>query len=208
MNRATDLPLDFTEIDPNRVAAIVYRPKDDVDTLLADFAQGLVRSGERIGGIVQRNVKDGGGCQVGMDAIDLMTGRAISICQPLGRGAMACKLDAAGLAEAAVAVAHAIQADVDLIVINKFSKQEAAGEGLRDELADAIAAGIPVLTAVPEKCLEAWKSFTGDIGTALLCERPVIEGWWRDVSSRMKRVREDRPLTNSLAISRSSRPTT
>jgi molybdate transport system ATP-binding protein len=203
MNSAMNLPLDFTEIDPNRVAAIVYRPKDDVDALLAEFAQNLVRSGERIGGIVQRNVKDGGGCQVGMDAIDLMTGRAISICQPLGSGAMACKLDSAGLAEAAVAVAHAIQADVDLIVINKFSKQEAAGGGLRDELADAIAAGIPVLTAVPEKCLEAWKSFTGDIGTTLLCERPVIEGWWRDLSSRMARTREDHPRLESFATSRS-----
>ena len=190
--RMTSMPIDFSDIDPNRVAAILYRPQDDVDGLLADFAQHLVRSGERIGGIVQRNVKDGTGCQVGMQAIDLMTGAEISICQPLGSGAMACKLDAAGLAEAAVAVTRAIAADVDLIVINKFSKQEASGEGLRDELADAIAAGIPVLTAVPEKCLEAWDDFTGGIGTSLLCERGAIAGWWQDLSSRIKRARAAR----------------
>ncbi|WP_430649804.1 DUF2478 domain-containing protein [Bradyrhizobium nitroreducens] len=195
------MPKDFHDIDPNRVAAILYRTQDDVDTLLADFAETLARSGERIGGIVQRNVKDGTGCQVGMQAIDLMTGREISICQPLGSGAMACKLDAAGLAEAAVAVARAITADVDLVVINKFSKQEAAGEGLRDELADAIAAGIPVLTAVPEKCLDAWNDFTGGIGTSLLCERSAIEGWWHDLSSRMKRAREARlPADASTAL--------
>ncbi len=188
--RSATTVLDFAEIDPDRVAAIVYRSKDDVDTLLADFAQGLVRAGERVGGIVQHNVKDGGGCQVGMEAIDLMSGRAISICQPLGSGAMACKLDAAGLAEAAVAVARAIEAGVDLIVINKFSKQEAAGEGLRDELADAIAAGIPVLTAVPEKCLDAWSAFSGDIGTRLPCERQAMEAWWRGLSSRIKHERE------------------
>jgi molybdate transport system ATP-binding protein len=205
------MPIDFAEIDPNRIAAILYRPQDDIDTLLADFAQELVHSGERIGGIVQRNVKDGGGCQVGMQAIDLMTGRAISICQPLGSGAMACKLDAAGLAEASVAVARAIEQDVDLIVINKFSKQEAAGQGLRDELADAITAGIPVLTAVPEKCFEAWTAFTGGIGTTLLCERQVIEGWWQDLSSRMKRMREDHAAVTPAgpaAIYRSSHPTT
>ena len=190
--RMTSMPIDFSDIDANRVAAILYRPQDDVDGLLADFAQHLVRSGERIGGIVQRNVKDGTGCQVGMQAIDLMTGAEISICQPLGSGAMACKLDAAGLAEAAVAVTRAIAADVDLIVINKFSKQEASGEGLRDELADAIAAGIPVLTAVPEKCLEAWDDFTGGIGTSLLCERGAIAGWWQDLSSRIKRARAAR----------------
>ncbi|WP_306666290.1 DUF2478 domain-containing protein [Bradyrhizobium campsiandrae] len=188
----TAMPTDFHDIDPNRLAAILYRAQDDVDSLLASFAEALVRSGERIGGIVQRNVKDGTGCQVGMQAIDLMSGREISICQPLGSGAMACKLDAAGLAEAAVAVTRAIAADVDLVVINKFSKQEAAGEGLRDELADAIAAGIPVLTAVPEKCLDAWNDFTGGIGTSLLCERSAIEGWWHDLSSRMKRARAAR----------------
>ena len=205
------MPIDFAEIDPNRVAAILYRPQDDLDALLADFAQDLVRTGERVGGIVQRNIKDGGGCQVGMQAIDLMTGREISICQPLGSGAMACKLDAAGLADASVAVASAIAQDVDLIVINKFSKQEAAGQGLRDELADAIAAGIPVLTAVPEKCLEAWISFTGGIGTTLLCERQVIEAWWQDISSRMKRMREDHDAvstTDRATICRSLHPTT
>lgn len=196
--RMTRMPIDFHDIDPNRVAAILYRPQDDVDSLLADFAETLVRSGERIGGVVQRNIKDGG-CQVGMQAVDLMTGREVSICQPLGSGATACKLDAAGLAEAAVAVTRAIAADVDLVVINKFSKQEAAGEGLRDELADAIAAGIPVLTAVPEKCLEAWNDFTGGIGTSLLCERGAIDGWWQDLSSRIKRARAAPPPADAPA---------
>lgn len=190
--RMTSMPIDFHDIDPNRVAAILYRPQDDVDGLLAAFAHNLAQSGERIGGVVQHNVKDGAGCQIGMAAIDLMTGAEISICQPLGSGAMACKLDAAGLAEAAVAVARAITADVDLVVINKFSKQEAAGGGLRDELAGAIAAGIPVLTAVPEKCLDAWNDFTGGIGTTLLCERGAIEGWWQELSARMKRARAAR----------------
>ncbi len=41
------------EIDPNSVRAILYRPKDDVDTLLADFAQDIAQQGVRIGGIVQ-----------------------------------------------------------------------------------------------------------------------------------------------------------
>jgi len=197
--RVRFMPIDFNDIDPNRVAAILYGPKDDVDSLLAGFAQDLVRAGERIGGVVQRNLKDGAGCQIGMQAIDLMTGREISICQPLGSGAMACKLDSAGLAEAAVAVTRAIAADVDLVVVNKFSKQEAAGDGLRDELADAIAAGIPVLTAVPDKCLAAWNAFTGGIGTSLLCERGVVEGWWQDLSARTRRARAARAAGEAAA---------
>lgn len=196
------MPVDFTDIDPNRVAAVLYRPEDDIDALLADFAQNQQRRGAHIGGIVQRNTKSEAGCQVGMQAIDLLTGREISICQPLGSGAMACKLDAAGLAEAAVAVSRAIEADVGLLVINKFSKQEASGQGLRAEFAGAISAGIPVLTAVPEKCLDAWNTFTGGIGTMLLCEPRVIEGWWNELSSRMARVRDDRAI-GAAAICRS-----
>ncbi|HVX74724.1 MAG TPA: DUF2478 domain-containing protein, partial [Bradyrhizobium sp.] len=69
------MTVDFTEIDPNRLAAILYRPQDDVDTLLADFAEGLRQRGERIGGIVQRNLKNATR-QTGMHAIDLLTGRA------------------------------------------------------------------------------------------------------------------------------------
>lgn len=194
---------DSTALDPNRVAAILYRPQDDVDTLLADFAHELLRRGERVGGVVQRNIKEDGDCQVRMEVIDLLSGREISICQPLGSGATSCKLDPAGLAEAAVAVSRAIQEDVALVVVNKFAKQEAFGQGLRQELAEAIAAGIPVLTAVPEKCFDAWMEFTGGIGTTLLCERQAIEEWWRDLSSRMARMREE-----AVTISRSSHSVT
>jgi len=202
---------DFHDINPNHLAAVIYRPEDDVDTLLADFADARLREGERIGGIVQRNLKDDAGRSNGMDVIDLLTGRAISICQPLGAGAMACKLDPAGLAEASVAVTRAVAEDVALIIVNKFSKQEAAGHGLRSELAEAILAGGPVLTAVPEKCFDAWKDFTGDLGTTLFCASHVVDEWWREVSSRRARARavmQAAAAPHLAAISRSSHPTT
>jgi molybdate transport system ATP-binding protein len=200
---------DFHDINPNHLAAILYRPEDDVDALLADFASARSRGGERIGGIVQRNVKDEAGRPNGMLVIDLLTGREISICQTLGRGAAACKLDPAGLAEASLAVSRAIADDVALIIVNKFSKQEAAGHGLRSELAEAIIAGAPVLTAVPEKCLDAWKDFTGDRGTTLLCAAHVVEEWWREVSLRRAGADAAMQATAlSAPIFRSSRPTT
>ena len=175
---------DFQDINPNHLAAILYRPEDDVDALLADFAAALLRDGEHIGGVVQRNLKDDAGRSSGMHVVDLSTGRQISICQPLGTGATACKLDPAGLAEASLAVSRAVAENAALIIVNKFSKQEATGHGLRSELAEAIIAGGPVLTAVPEKCLGAWREFTGDRGTMLLCARHVVDEWWREVSLR------------------------
>ena len=200
---------DFHDINPNHVAAILYRPEDDVDALLAGFASAVARNGERVGGIVQRNLKDEAGRSNGMLVVDLMNGREISICQPLGRGATACKLDPAGLAEASLAVSRAIADDADLIIVNKFSKQEASGHGLRSELADAIMAGGPVLTAVPEKCLDAWTQFTGGRGTTLLCAPHVVEDWWREVSLRRAGARAAIQATASAApIFQSSHPTT
>jgi molybdate transport system ATP-binding protein len=202
---------DFRDINPNHLAAIVYTPDDDVDTLLADFASARLRAGERIGGVVQRNLKDETGRSNGMHVVDLLTGHAISICQPLGAGAMACKLDPAGLAEASVAVTRAVSEDVALIIVNKFSKQEADGRGLRNELAEAILAGGPVLTAVPVKCFDAWKEFTGDLGTTLFCARHVVDAWWREVSERGAGARAIMRAAEpglSAPIFRSSHPTT
>ncbi|WP_235976672.1 DUF2478 domain-containing protein [Bradyrhizobium archetypum] len=51
----------LAEIDPKRVAAILYRPEQDADRLLGDFTQDLARQGVRVGGIVQRNFKGANG---------------------------------------------------------------------------------------------------------------------------------------------------
>jgi molybdate transport system ATP-binding protein len=173
-----------------KLAAIIYRSgQDDVDGLLAAFAVDLIREGYRVGGVIQHNAEGLSGPRDPMQLIDLSNGRAISICQSLGRGAVSCRLDAAGLAEASVAVSRAIAAEVDLVIVNKFSKVEAAGGGLRAEIADAVVAGLPLLTAVPDKCFHAWVAFTGGFGTTLACERRAAEEWWRETSWRQSHAR-------------------
>ena len=172
-----------------KLAAVIYGPEDDIDSLIAAFAMDLVREGHRIGGVVQRNAKGACGPHELMQLIDLMTGRAIPICQALGTGAVSCKLNPAGLADAAVCVSRAIAEDVELVIVNKFSKQEAAGAGLRAEIADAVVAGLPILTAVPQKCYDAWIEFTGGYGTTLVCDRRIIDDWWRGISLRESRAR-------------------
>ncbi|XUM22310.1 DUF2478 domain-containing protein [Bradyrhizobium oligotrophicum S58] len=178
-----DLPAPAEPNQP-RLAAILYGPGDDADALLDAFAQELLQRGVRVGGIVQRNTRDDAGKKSGMDVIDLANGDTISICQDLGTGSTACKLDTAGLAEAGMAVHRAIATHADLIVINKFSKQEASGSGLRGELADAITSGIPVLTAVPQKCIDDWRTFAGDFGTLLQPSRSALEAWWLGLRAR------------------------
>jgi molybdate transport system ATP-binding protein len=182
--------IDWTEsLHPLNLAAIVYRPADDVDSLLARFASDLICQGHRIGGIVQRNTKGDRGERERMEVIDLMTGRTVRICQSLGKEAAACRLNPAGLAEAATAVTRAVAAEVELVVVNKFSKQESAGRGLRAEIAGAVTAGLPLLTAVSDNCYEAWMCFTASFGTTLLCERRIVDEWWEEMSMRAARAR-------------------
>ncbi|WP_347336886.1 DUF2478 domain-containing protein [Bradyrhizobium brasilense] len=185
------------DIDPTDVAAVLYQPDDDADELLADFVQDLARHDVRVGGIVQRHFRNANGTDV-MLAIDVATGREISISQLLGSGAASCKLDTNGLAEAAVVVSQALRDKVDLLVISKFAKQEAVGRGLRAEFVDAITRGTPLLTAVPRKCLADWRAFTGDVGTLLLCDRQAVEEWWRVVSTRPGRRRAFSPSWSYL----------
>jgi len=195
------------EADAPRIAAILYRADDDVDSLLADFAVARLRAGDRLGGIVQRNIKDAAGRRIDMQLIDLMTGQAIGISQTLGGSAGSCKLDAAGLAESAQAVTRAIAGGVALVVINKFSKQEATGRGLRSEFADTIVAGRPLLTAVPEKCAEAWRDFIGDQATELPCTRDAVEAWWRDAAAHESdpRANERRTLAGDNRLTAKER---
>lgn len=179
----------MSDAQPPKLAAIVYRPYHDVDTLLATFASDVICHGYRVGGVVQENIK--GRCDTcqSMRLIDLMTGRAIAISQELGNGAEGCRLNPAGLAEAAVVVSGAVAANVELVVVNKFGKQEFAGGGLRAGIADAVMAGVPLVTAVPERNLDAWLEFTGSHGITLLCEQNYIDAWWRNVALHEKPAR-------------------
>ncbi|QOG21834.1 DUF2478 domain-containing protein [Bradyrhizobium sp. SEMIA] len=83
IKRNPDAIDNLDEIDPNSVGAIRYRLKDDVDRLLADFAEDIAQQAVRIGGIVQRDARCANDTHI-MLPIDVATGQEISISQPLG----------------------------------------------------------------------------------------------------------------------------
>ncbi len=53
-----------------------------------------------------------------------------------------------------------------------------AGSGLRDEMAETVVAGVPLLTAVGERFLAEWKGFTGGEGVLLEPTLDAILAWW------------------------------
>lgn len=159
------------------LAAIVYPPGFSIDDFMAGLAGAMKRRGLRLGGVVQYNDDDcGEGCQA-MSLEDLASGRRFRISEDRGAGSEGCRLDARGLAAAGGAVAAALAGELDLIIVNKFGRQEMLGQGLRQEIASALMAERPVLTAVREDFLSAWRDFAGEDWAQLPPDEAAVEAW-------------------------------
>ncbi|RBP09834.1 uncharacterized protein DUF2478 [Roseiarcus fermentans] len=170
-------------LDPRRFAAIVYEDGARVDGLMTAFAAELVAAGVNARGIVQLPpYAEGCGPGALMKLRDVASGEVIPLCQNLGPGAAACHLDSAALAGAAHRLRAAASEPSDILFFSKFGKQEAAGAGMRAELAFAISEGRTALTAVKRSLLPAWRSFTGGHGTLLAPRLWVVRDWWADLA--------------------------
>lgn len=155
------------------IAALIYGDGIEPASVLAEVVAQLRRQGVALAGVIQH-----GDSACAMTLELLSSGRRITIAQDLGSGARGCRLDSAALAETASLVRQAIDASPALTVFNKFGSQEAAGNGLRDEMAAAAAAGLPVLTAVRDSLLDQWSAFTGGEYAPLACSTEAALAWW------------------------------
>ncbi len=175
--------MDAEVLDPNRFAAIVYDDGAKVDGLMTRFARELVEAGVDARGIVQLP-PDAQGCgpRALMKLHDVATGEVLPLCQNLGPGAMSCCLDSSALARAAQRLRSAASGPSDILFFSKFGKVEAAGGGMRAELAFAISEGRTVLTAVKRSLLPACRSFTGGQGALLYDRLWVVRDWWADLA--------------------------
>lgn len=160
------------------IAAIIYPPDQPPEALMAGFAAELAARGFRIGGLLQETRLDGDDCKCAMEVIELDSGRRLSLSQSLGKGAASCSLDLTALAEASGAVRRGVESRVDLLFANKYSKTEMTGGGLAAELLQAMAGGVPLLTAVPGPLIAEWTAFTGGMGDILMPTEDALWRWW------------------------------
>lgn len=166
-------------IIPPLAGAVVTAPGLSADALLARFSGQISARGWRVGGLVQQTRRDTGGRKLGMDLHEVDTGRIIVISQSLGSSAgNSCSVDPAAMAEATGALRRAIAERADLIVANKWSALEQAGEGLSDEILAAMAEGLPVLTSVPAASLPDWLAACGGRCRLLPPEPAALWRWW------------------------------
>ena len=166
-----------------RVAAIVYANEVYPDAVF----RMLVRRGRAMGlalaGVVQHRAFVGGDRRCDVVLEDLATGHRTALFENRGAGARGCRLDQAALAEATARVEGSLEHAPQLLVLNKFGKVECEGGGLRDLIASAIDRGIPVIIGVPNRNLDAWRSFAGDFATELPDDANQIAAWLEGVAA-------------------------
>ncbi len=138
-----------------------------VDALIAQAAKSLRMRGAKLAGAIQVNKPRTDRCRCDMDLEDLATGTLVPISQDRGKEARGCKLNMQGLEEIVGLSQAALQAGAEILIINRFGKAEADGRAFRPVIAAAAEKGIPVLLAVSDANLAAWKTFTGEDGTVI-----------------------------------------
>ena len=165
------------------VAGVVSRDREPVDPLLEGTARTLRAMGYRIGGFVQEE-RIADGCCAATYLRDIDDGHSVLITQILGTEARGCRLDPQRLAEASVALLDSLDGGIDLLVLNRFGKDEAEGRGFRSVIEKALGLGIPVLFGVREAYAPALQVFAGDYGTTLPADEAAITAWCVDVLGR------------------------
>ncbi|MDE3029396.1 MAG: DUF2478 domain-containing protein [Paracoccaceae bacterium] len=170
--------------------AAIRCPDAGGDDLLAAVARVLQAQGLRLTGHVQRTFPDPSDacCEI-THVEDIQTGARINITQALGAGSTGCRLDPAALAGVAGDLLVALDAVPDLVLVNRFGKGEAEGQGLRAVIERAFAAGIPVLTLLRDSHAPAWEAFTGGEAELLPADASAILRWVQAAVAEARRAR-------------------
>ena len=162
------------------IGAILPKEDEGADDLLRALAQTLTQQGWRVRGVVQaKALGHAGSCDLSL--VDLSDGDIYPISQYLGSASTSCCLDLGGLVEASAVLRRITPANTDLAIVSRFAGLEASGQGFAAELLQLMGDGIPVLTVVHAKHLDAWRHFTGDSAHLLPPEAEALEDWARGI---------------------------
>ncbi|TDK50180.1 DUF2478 domain-containing protein [Antarcticimicrobium luteum] len=147
------------------------------DLVIREVADRLRAEGVQLAGAVQVNKDTDPDRKCEMDLHVLSRDAVVRISQNLGALSRGCRLDPDGLERAVGLVAQALAEGPDLLIVNKYGKQEIDGRGFRPLIGEALAMGIPVLTAVNRGNVEQFLAFAEDLAEALPGDAQVVFDW-------------------------------
>lgn len=159
-----------------RIGHVAAAEVAETDRVLALTASRLSALGRRVVGAVQvvRQRPDGGR---DMALRLLPDGPLVDISEDRGPGAAGCQLDPAALETAVGLAGTALAGGADVLIVNRFGKSEAQGDGFRDLIALACLSGIPVLVAVSPALGPAFEEFTGGGLDPLPSDPEALAAW-------------------------------
>jgi len=178
------LPAEHAAAGPSQIGVVVYDDGLVRDALITRCATDLAASVYRLGGIVQSNAHRPGRRRCDMYVKDLLGGDEIKISFDRGNEARGCRLDPDAFARIDGWIERAVLEHVELLVINKFGREEANGRGLRTVLAEALIAEIPLLIGISPQNLSDFLTFVGDSATRLGPDIDAITAWCRNAIER------------------------
>lgn len=159
-----------------KLGYVTVQGRGRIDLLLAEVVERLETHGVAMAGTVQTNIERRDRPHCDMDLRLLPDGPVVRISVDRGAEARGCRLDAGALEQSVLWVAGALE-KAELLVVNKFGKQESEGKGLAGSIADALERGLPVLVGVNGLNLPAFLEFAGGMAQELTPNADHIVDW-------------------------------
>ena len=161
----------------SNILAVVYTDGLAADKFLAGWGYALRAAGLSVAGLVQLNTfeRDPGKCDMAVE--ELFSGTVLQLSEDRGKESRGCRLDRSILTEAAGLLLAALDERPDILVLNKFGKVEAEGDGLRDALAKAVELEVPIVVGVPFRNLDQWRIFAGDMAEECTIDSMYLQRW-------------------------------
>lgn len=168
---------------PLPIGAIVHQSAEAADVPLQAFIQYLQEQGKLVLGVVQAPEEVSFAFRSKMGITNLSNGEFISIAQDLGEHNTSCCLDSEAVSNASIILQQARNQNPDLIVVNRFGKLEAEGEGFADEMLEIMSLGLPMITVVATRFLEPWQTFSGGLATEIPADLNELKLWFSETES-------------------------
>ena len=159
------------------IAALQHSSGAVIDEALLKIVDRLKQQGYRLAGAVRARVTPPGEDRCDLFLEDLSTSTVFPMSQDLGSGSDACRLDDSALDAIAGRVEASLRDGADILILNKFGKQESEGRGLRGPIVKAVDAGIPVLVGVNSGRLGSWTEFCGGASEVFGSDDAGVDRW-------------------------------
>jgi hypothetical protein len=161
-----------------RLGYVTLQGRGRIDDCLSDAVALMEAAGLRLAGTVRVLAADHRAHPCDMDLRVLPDGPRYRISQALGTGSRGCRLDPEQIETLSADVETRIPRS-DLLVVNKFGKQECQGRGLRPAIVQALDQELPVLVGVNGLNLRDFLAFSTGVAVPLDADPGAILSWAR-----------------------------